>query len=167
MIRKVLDRVGAGWIFLFFMVIVYVLIAFLDQKLFAKCLQVFVNAGWKILPILVLVFALIFIVNLLLTPKKTLKYLGKQSGIKGWLIAVASGILSTGPIYLWYPLLADLKESGMRSAYIAAFLYARAVKIPLLPLMIFYFGWGFTVLLNIYLIIFSFIEGFIVEKLGG
>jgi len=27
--------------------------------------------------------------------------------MKGWLIAILSGILSSGPIYLWYPLLAD------------------------------------------------------------
>ena len=81
------------------------------------------------------------------------------------MIAIFGGIISTGPIYLWYPLLSDLKEKGMKDSFIAAFLYNRAVKIPLMPMMIFYFGIRFTVILTIYIVIFSMINGFCVEKL--
>jgi len=90
---------------------------------------------------------------------------GKGAGVKGWLIAIFGGILSTGPIYLWYPLLSDLKEKGMKDSFIATFLYNRAVKIPLMPMMIFYFGISFTAILTIYIVIFSIINGFCVDKL--
>ena len=45
------------------------------------------------------------------------------------------------------------------------FLYSRAVKLPLLPLMIHYFGLAYTLILCLYLIIFAVINGILVEKL--
>jgi hypothetical protein len=48
---------------------------------------------------------------------------------------------------------------------IATFLYSRAVKLPLLPLMIHYFGFTYTLVLCIYLVIFAVINGILVEKL--
>jgi len=58
-----------------------------------------------------------------------------------------------------------LKEKGMKDSFIATFLYNRAVKIPLMPMMIFYFGISFTAILTIYIVIFSIINGFCVDKL--
>jgi uncharacterized membrane protein YraQ (UPF0718 family) len=117
----------------------------------------------QILPILVLVIFMMGVTNYFLKPKTVSKYLGNKSGIKGWILAISMGILSHGPIYVWYPLLKDLREHGMRSGLVAVFLYNRAIKIPLLPVMIFYFGIGFVVLLSIYMIIASVIEGKILE----
>jgi uncharacterized membrane protein YraQ (UPF0718 family) len=73
------------------------------------------------------------------------------------------GILSHGPIYVWYPLLRELREHGMRTSLVAAFLYNRAIKIPLLPLMIYYFGVIYVVVLLIFMIIASIVEGKIIE----
>ncbi len=97
--------------------------------------------------------------------KTVSKYVGKGSGIKGWFLAISTGILSHGPIYVWYPLLKDLRDKGMRSGLIAAFLYSRAIniKIPLLPLMIYYFGALFVVVLLPYIVIASIVEGEIIE----
>jgi len=75
------------------------------------------------------------------------------------------GILSHGPIYVWYPLLKDLKEHGMRTGLVTVFLYNRAIKIPLLPIMIFYFGISFVIILSIYMIIASIFQGKIIEIL--
>jgi len=69
-----------------------------------------------------------------------------------------------GPAYTWFPLLKNLKKKGMRPSLLVAFLNNRAVKIPLLPMMIFYFGWSFTLIANGYLIIFSIMNGLIIEK---
>jgi uncharacterized membrane protein YraQ (UPF0718 family) len=93
-----------------------------------------------------------------------MKFLGEKSGIKGFIFAVIGGILSLGPIYMWYPMLFDLRKKGMKSSLIAIFLYNRAIKIPLLPMMIYYFGPMFTLILTIYMIIFSVINGLIVER---
>ena len=101
--------------------------------------------------------------------KTVSKYVGKGSGIKGWSLAISTGILSHGPIYVWYPLLKDLRDRGMRSGLIAAFLYSRAIniKIPLLPLIVYYFGVLFVVVLLPYIVIASIVEGEIIEIIGS
>jgi len=48
----------------------------------------------------------------------------------------------------------------------AAFLYSRALKLPLLPLMIYYFGAGYTSVLCLYLLAFAVINDILVEKLA-
>ncbi|MDD4625385.1 MAG: permease [Candidatus Pacebacteria bacterium] len=119
----------------------------------------------KIIPSFILVFALMFAFNLFSDSEKIKKMIGKKAGAKGWLWAIAGGIASSGPIYMWYPLLADLKEKGTKDGLIASFLYSRAVKLPLLPVMIFYFGAALTIIINFYIIVFSAINGFLVEKI--
>jgi uncharacterized membrane protein YraQ (UPF0718 family) len=69
-------------------------------------------------------------------------------------------------IFLWYPLLQELKEKGMRDALIATFLYSRAVKIPLLPVMVLYFGVKLVVVLTILMVLFSIIDVILVEKIN-
>jgi uncharacterized membrane protein YraQ (UPF0718 family) len=61
--------------------------------------------------------------------------------------------------------LAELRQKGMRDALAAAFLYSRAVKLPLLPLMIHYFGLVYTLILCLYLLVFSILNGIVVEKM--
>jgi hypothetical protein len=78
-----------------------------------------------------------------------------------------AGILSTGPVYAWYAVLHDLRQKGMRASLVAAMLYSRAVKLPLLPLLVHYFGLGYTMVLALYLIGFSIIGGLLMERIGG
>jgi len=58
---------------------------------------------------------------------------GRDSGPRAWLIAAGAGAIATGPVYPWYALLAELRRKGMQPALAAVLLYARAVKLPLLP----------------------------------
>ena len=55
----------------------------------------------------------------------------------------------------------------MKIGLITTFLYSRAVKIPLLPLMVHYFGIPFVVILTTSMIIGSIAEGQIVEMIEG
>lgn len=114
----------------------------------------------------IILFFLMGLLNYFLKPKTISRYMGKESGIKGWFFAVFAGILSHGPVYVWYPLLKDLRKHGMRTGLVAVFLYNRAMKIPLLPVMIFYFGIDFTIILSISVVIASIIEGKAIELLG-
>ncbi len=93
------------------------------------------------------------------------KYVGKGTGIKGWLLAIFTGTLSHGPIYVWYPLLSDLRNQGMRSCLIATFPNSRAIKIPLLPLMAHNFGVLFVVILAGLMIVASVLQDYVVEML--
>lgn len=121
----------------------------------------------KIIPILLLVLFFMGIMDYFMdiNPESVSKYTGKGSGTKGWILAISSGILSHGPIYLWYPLLKELQGHGMRSGLVAAFLYNRGIKIPLLPLMIYYFGALYVAVLSIIMIIASIVEGKIIEMI--
>ena len=58
-----------------------------------------------------------------------------------------------------------MQKKGVRNGLVATFLYNRAVKIPLLPLMIFYFGMVYTIILTIIMMIVSVFQGLIVEKI--
>ena len=109
---------------------------------------------------LCLVFGLMILLNLFLKPAQIVRFLGKGAGIKGILLPAAAGIISTGPIYAWYPLLKDLREKGAGNSPIAIFLYNRAVKPFLLPVMIGYFGWAYVVILTILTILASVAIGY-------
>ncbi len=154
-----------GIYFLVFIMVLYAILFFFDSNKIYKSLRISLDILIQILPVLVMVILLMWISSYLLKPKTVLKYLGKESGIKGWLLAVSFGIVSHGSIYVWYPLLKELREKGMRDGFLAVFLYNRAVKIPLIPVMIYYFGVVFVSVLTLYTIIASVIEGKIVEIL--
>lgn len=155
----------AGWYFLIAVIISYVAVYFVKPEWVQPALQTVYNIALKVVPVLFLVFVLMALIDYFVEPKTLVRFLGEKSGIKGWLIAIGAGILSTGAIYMWYPLLSELKQEGMRPALIATFLYNRAVKPALIPLMIIYFGTMFVVVLTIVMILASVAEGIIVEKI--
>lgn len=164
MINRLLERISGKWIFLIIVMLFYAVLAIVNLNLAKIAVVKIFQLIWKILPVFILVFIFIFISNLFLDTKRVIKYTGESAGLKGWVISIITGILSSGPIYMWYPLLSDLKDKGMKDAFITAFLYNRAVKIPLLPMMIYYFGLPFTLILTFYMILFSVINGIIVHK---
>lgn len=159
------SREIGGWVFLGLVLISYGLVGLIESEVTIQAWRFFKNVMDQVLPVLGLVFILLFVANLLLDPKWIKQYLGTGTGLKGWVTSVFAGILSVGPIYVWYTVLSELQAKGMRTALIATFLYSRAVKLPLLPLMIHYFGATYTLVLSVYLILFAGINGLIVEKL--
>jgi len=162
---KVLQKLGSAWGFLGITALIYVVSALFNPALVMESLVFFVQMFIGVIPVLITVFALMFLTNMFLKAEKITAYIGKGSGIKGWLMAIGGGILSAGPIYMWYPLLSDLKEKGMRDSLIAAFIYNRAVKIPFIPVMVFYFGMEFTIILSLLMIGFSVGNGILVERI--
>ena len=117
-----------------------------------------------LLPVFLVVIVIMSIFTALMNAKRIAQLLGRQSGIKGWALAVIGGILSHGSSYIWYQMLANLRAQKVRDGLIVTFLYARAIKLPWLPLMISYFGYAFTLLLMFYIILGALIQGLIVEK---
>ncbi len=160
-------RIGSSMKFLIVSCMVYAAAWIVSPETAMSAISVFARIVAGIVPAFVLVFVMMFAMDMLLKPSKIVKYLGSGSGLKGWLIAMAGGIISAGPIYAWYPMLADLRDRGMKDSLMAAFLYSRAVKIPLIPVLVYYFGWTFTVVLVIYMIGSSIISGMIVGFRGG
>jgi uncharacterized membrane protein YraQ (UPF0718 family) len=156
-----------GLLFLLIVILLYGIALLLDETLAQKALGFAVNLLYRVTPVLLLVFLLIFLSNLLLRPELVRAHLGKGSGARGWVIAMTGGILSVGPVYPWYALLGDLQKKGMRNALITVFLYSRAIKLPLLPLMIHYFGMTYTLVFVIFLALFAILNGVAMERLYG
>jgi len=98
---------------------------------------------------LAFVFTVMLALNLFVKPAQIARLFGKGVRIKGIALSVVAGIISMGPIYVWYPLLKNLREEGAETGPIAIFLYTRAVKPFLLPVMIGYFGWVYVVILTV------------------
>lgn len=118
-----------------------------------------------ILYILPVVLFLMALMGTFIRPKSIAKHLGEKSGLRGWFLALAGGVISHGPGYVWYPMLADLRAHGVRDGLIVAFFYARAVKLPWLPMMISYFGLAFTLALCFYIVLGAWLQGVFAEKL--
>jgi uncharacterized membrane protein YraQ (UPF0718 family) len=144
--------------------IIYLFLAFFysDKTViaFTKALSTLIT----ITPIFLLIIFLTALINFFLSPEKLAKHLGQESGFKGYLIALFAGIVSHGPMYAWYPLIEDLKKHRIKSGLIVTFFYARGLKLPMLPIMVAYFGFLYTVVVSLLIIIFSLIQGWIVDK---
>lgn len=144
---------------------IYIITAILNPEKTIESIQYVINTTKRIIPIFILVIIFMGLSNYLLDKEKVTKYVGKKSGIKGYLIAITTGIISHGPIYAWYNLLANLKQKGMKNGLIAIFLYNRAIKIPLLPMLIYYFGLKYSITLLTTMIIASIIQGKLIDTI--
>ncbi len=153
------------WYFFGAVALTYVIVAIVKGNLALKSLSTAGGIFLNILPAFGIIFAAMWLVNYFVDKKTVKKILGVRSGPKRWLIAVISGVLSTGPIYAWYPLLNDLRKKGLDYGFIATFLYNRAVKLPLLPLFIYYFSPTFTGVLLGVMVIVSILQGLLFVQL--
>lgn len=155
----------SGWVLLCITMILYGLVMYTDpsaaQQAFDKSLDVLK----LILPMLLAVFFLMALVNTFIKPKSIAKHLGEKSGTMGWFFALLGGVFSHGSSYIWYPMLSDLRKQGARDGLIVAFFYARAIKLPWLPVMISYFGLTFTLILTFYIVLGAWMQGFIYTKM--
>lgn len=148
--------------FLLAVVLVYLAVAVFDFPYFFSALWETAKMFVRIVPIFGIVLVIMILVNLFLSSEKIKKHLGEGSGWKAWLYSIGAGILVSGPPYVLYPLLSELKKNGMKNSLLAVFLYNRDVKIPFLPVMIFYFGLPFTVVISTYIVLFSILNGILV-----
>ncbi len=152
--------------FLIIIIFLYLAVALFDQAGAREAFSGFVAMFLRIVSVLGVVFVVLVLTNLYFDKKRIGKYLGASSGKRGWFYAVVSGILVSGPPYVLYPFLGELKKQGMKNSLLAVFLYNRNVKIPFLPAMVYYFGFGFTAVLSFYIIAFSLLNGKLVSFLA-
>lgn len=144
---------------------IYLIAAFNSKDIFILSLLRAYQLIHLLLPSLILMILIMTAMNYHINPKALSKSMEHKNKSKSsWLIAIASGVISTGPIYLWYPLLNELQKHGIKDSLLAAFLYTRAIKLPLLPLMVFYFGLQFTFILNILILALAPLQGMATQK---
>ena len=151
--------------FLIFVLVLFIFLALFDFENILKIMDRVGNILYNVLPIFMLVITITALINYFLKPKKIMKYFGEESGKKGIFYTLLGGIISHSPMYAWYPMLDDMRKHGLKFGLIAIFMYARAIKIPLLPFMIGLFGLPFTIIVNLYILIFAVIQGKIIDFL--
>ena len=149
-----------SFLILIIFTIICIIISFiLDRKKtlsgIKKGLKMFLNILPTLFTILILVSILLF-----LTPKEVLtKWLGKESGAFGMIIAAIIGSISLIPGFIAFPLGAILIKNGVSYSVIAVFVTTlMMVGIVTLPLESKYFGWKVSITRNI----FSFIGAIII-----
>lgn len=156
-----------GKYFLLAVVCIYGILLVWDFSSAQVALNNGMQALFKIVPILIVVIVSTAALNALLRPRQIVKHLGKESGYKGWCLALLAGVISHGPMYAWYPMIEELRHHGMRDRLIVTFFYSRAIKLPLLPLMVDYFGLLFTCILSFYILIGALLQGAVYSVFAG
>jgi len=164
--KKNKGKIGGRGNFLFAMIAIYIIVAFFSFEFVKEALKKTLITLWKITPILGAVFIIMILINLYLESGKIKKHLEKELGWRGWFYSIIAGILISGPPYVFFPMLGEMKKHGMKNSLIAVFLYNRNVKIPYLHVSIYYFGLPFTLIVSLYIIIFSILNGIIVSWLS-
>jgi len=163
--NKKIKRISGRWKFLGIVLFLYIVFFFVDQQLTMKAIELFEQTFMRVARILVVVFVVIFFVNLLVKPEGIKKHLGEDSGFRGWVYTMLGSIFISGPPYVMFPFLGELKKHGARLSLLVIFLNNRNVQPVFLPVMIFYFGTPFTIIISVYILIFSSINGFVIEKI--
>ena len=156
-----------GWWFLLLTVLLHLGVYLTDSALSAQSLGYFRDMLQSLLPAFGVMFLLLWLFNLLSKPQQLIRRLSRQSSVRAWFLSIAGGVLSLGPMVIWYPLLKQLRDQGMRSSLLAAFLYSRAIKIPMLPIMMHYFGVFYTGLFVSNILLFSLLNGVIMGYVEG
>lgn len=141
----------------------YIIGLFMNPGFFAQAAAATGRMFIKVLPVLVLAFLVQWLINYLVKGGRMQRILARARGVKGWISVIIAGILVGGPPYVLFPLLKEVKAAGLSDALLTVFLYNRNVKIPFVPVSIYYFGLTFTIIVSILLIIFSVFSGILIQ----
>jgi len=161
-IKQKIKKIPGRFKFLFLILFSYIIIFFFSQSLVSEGIEKTYLMLFNIMPMLVVVLIVMTLMNLYIDSGKIKKHFGNKSGIKGWIYSIVVGILIAGPPYILYPMLRDLKNSGMKNSLLAVFLYNRNVKIAYIPVMIYYFGLEFTIIISVAIVVFSILNGMLI-----
>ena len=149
--------------FLIIVLVLYIILLLSDTTNALSGLQKAASILLSLLPLFLLIITLTALINYFLKPKQIIKHFGKDSGAKGVFYALIGGIISHGPMYAWYGMLQDMRSHGLKDGLIAVFMYARAVKLPLLPFMVDLFGLLFTIVMTFYILIAAVLQGKVID----
>ena len=127
----------------------------------------FVHSLISMLPVLILVFLVMFVGYIFLKPEMIHKYLGEDSGKRGWFAACIASIFFSGPTYILFPYLKELKAQGMRNSLIAVFLNNRNVQPAFVPVMIYYFGLRFALVFSFLVLAYALLSGLLIQHFVG
>lgn len=118
----------------------------------------------KLLPVLLLMLALVSVVLFLIPNETLVQYLGKGSGLKGWITAAALGSIALIPGFIAYPLCGILLKSGVAYSVIAVFITTLMMTgFITLPVEAKFFGWRTSIVRNTFSLVAALFIGFLMS----
>lgn len=154
-----------GLQFLAAMIVLYLVAGLADRAYLATISEHLWKNIVEIVPVLFWAFFIVFLVNYFIKPEAIKKHLGHDSGLKGWAYVLLGSIFISGPPYIIFPILKELQAHGMKHSLLAAFLNNRNVQPAFLPVMAYYFGLPFTIIVSFYTMIFAILTGMIIGRI--
>lgn len=119
----------------------------------------------RMLPIFASVVFLSTFLGAFLSPRFIQRFMGKNSGIKGIIIAVVLGTVIVGPMWAMFPMFKTFMDKGARVAVVVALVGTFAVKTPWLPYAATFLGWEFVVVSVVLIICYAVVSGLAMERL--
>ncbi len=119
------------------------------------------NAFTKAIEIIIAVLIIIGLIQVWIPTQTLSKFLGKESGWKGLILASTIPLFIGGSAFVIFPLLKTILDKGASIAFVMAFITAWAGKAPLLPLETEFLGWKFALLRFSLIIPFAILIGLI------
>lgn len=146
----------------------YLVLSFLRPVLAQRSLETAGAYFKEMFFILPAVFVLMGLMEVWVPKNKVEKWLGRGSGMKGRLLALALGTLPTGPLYVAFPMTATLLEKGAGIGNMVIFLGAwAALKVPQLMVEVQFLGGAFTFMRFVLTSMALFAMGWAMERILG
>ena len=152
-----------GLKFLGFVVVLYIALYVFNSEKTMEALHYFLKNTLSVLPIFLFVILLTAVINYYFPKQRIAKMLQGKSKISTYSVSLVAGIISHGPVFVWYPLLKNLKEKGLQDGALITFLYGRSIKLTLLPVMIGFFGQLYTIIFMLYIAVAAVLQGLLYE----
>jgi uncharacterized membrane protein YraQ (UPF0718 family) len=133
-----------------------------------KALDIALDNVFMVLQILPPILIFIGLLEVWVPREVMVRHMGKDSGLRGLLIAFFLGAVAAGPLFLAFPLAALLARKGARYAYIVFFLGVLATaKLPIIVFEYSFFGGLFTLVHVFSGLAVHLVGAFVVERLAG
>lgn len=145
----------------------YVILAIVSFSEAKRALSIGTSTFASVAVILVTVFVFMGLFQVWVRDEFILKHLGEKSGIRGMFIGAALGTAMVGPLVGIFPLLKMLLNKGARLGVVVAIVSTWAIKVPMIPLELSFFGWKFTLLRQVLLFTSAFVMAPVIELLVG
>ncbi len=151
--------------FEFLVVLTYIILFLICPEKSLIALKRGISLLLKMLPIFLCVVFFSSFIAIFLSPKTIQKYMGKQTGLKGIIIAAILGTLIVGPLWILFPLFGTLLKKGARISVVGAMIGTFAIKTPWIPYAAGFLGWPFIIITVILTLIYAVLEGLLMEKI--
>lgn len=149
-------------------VFIIIILTLINKDMGINTLKLAKSSFVQMIEVLPPIMILLGLMDVWIPRERMIKYMGKDSGVKGIILAMLIGIIGAGPMYAAFPFTAVLIKKGVKFSNVIIFMNAWCViKISTVLFEISSLGYNFTLLRLIINIPGVIIMGYLTEKLMG